>query len=220
MFGRLRLPDPALLGTLFSLASAVGYTLSNASLRSVADCDPFLVTAVKAAPTVALASPAMIWLACRGRPWRPREGALLGLALAAIWGHWGGNVAFQWSLRVIGMALAVPLTTGAMILGVTWMGALFLNERVTARNWRAMALMIVAICVLSSGAREANRSVGKGVFIPSAEASDTVAAEASSVSTWEVFWGVLAACEAGLSYAALESPFVAARHRAPRPAPH
>ena len=35
-----------------------------------------------------------------------------------------GNVVFQWSLGVIGMALAVPLTLGAMIIGAAIMGRL------------------------------------------------------------------------------------------------
>ena len=70
-----------------------------------------------------------------------------------------GNVAFQWSLGIVGIALTVPITLGAMIISGAMMGRVFLHESVTLRMALSLVVLIAAICVLSLGAGEASSSI-------------------------------------------------------------
>jgi drug/metabolite transporter (DMT)-like permease len=99
-----------------------------------------------------------------------------------------GNVVFQWSLGIVGMALAVPLTLGMMIVAGAMMGRAFLHESVTIPMAISTAVLIVAMFVLSLGANEA---------------SQTMARESSGASVWLVAAGVGAALGSGISYALL-----------------
>jgi drug/metabolite transporter (DMT)-like permease len=99
-----------------------------------------------------------------------------------------GNVVFQWSLGIVGMALAVPLTLGMMIVAGAMMGRVFLHESVTIPMAISTAVLILAMCVLSLGA---------------SEASQTMAREASGSSVWLVLAGVGAALGSGIAYALL-----------------
>jgi drug/metabolite transporter (DMT)-like permease len=153
-------PSKAVLwGTVFGLASAVGYTAANSCLRAVAHCDPIWVSAVKSFPTVVLVSPWLIVHYSRGEKILPPAKVLGTLALAALLGQLVGNVLFQWSLGVVGIALAVPLTLGTIILIGALLGRAFLNEPLTARTVISMVTLIAAISILSLGAGEAHRSV-------------------------------------------------------------
>ncbi|MBM4093666.1 MAG: DMT family transporter [Planctomycetes bacterium] len=187
------LRDPFVFGSCCGLASAVGYTAANAFLRAVTDCDVVWVSCVKAFPTVAIFGP---WLALRcfqkpkPVPWRQ----LTVLIATSVVCQLLGNVVFQWSLGIVGMAMVVPLTLGTMIVSSAFMGRLFLRESVTFRMAISSLLVILAIVVLSLGA---------------GDASQRVMSQNHSVSFWLVAAGVLAACFSGVSYALLG---VAIRH--------
>ncbi|MCA9178569.1 MAG: DMT family transporter [Planctomycetales bacterium] len=176
------------LAALLGMSSAIGYTLSNICLRSVMEVDPFWVTTVKTAPTTLLALPWMMQLRGRGIPLAPRGsgGSLVWLIGAAILGQLGGNVALQWSLHVIGLALAVPLLMGCLVFSGAVLGWIMLGERAGWLNMLAIATLAIAIAVLSLGARSANAKL-----------------HLEEISTAMVIWGVLAACLAGVSYAVL-----------------
>ena len=117
-------------------------------------------------------------------PWRP----LSALIAASLICQLLGNVVFQWSLGVVGMALTVPLALGTMIISGAVMGRIFLLEPVTLRMAISMHFLIAAIFVLSLGAGDASRSVSHGPVPP---------------SFWLVAAGVTAACLSGVAYALL-----------------
>lgn len=180
-------------GTLCGLFAAVGYTIANSCLRAVVGCNPVWVSAVKAFPTVALVAPWMIVQYARGDRLLPSAKVLGVIALAGLLGQIVGNVLFQWSLGVVGIALSVPLTLGTIIVGGALLGRMFLGEPITARMFSSMAALIVAITVLSLGAGDAHRAV-MGV-LPNRE---------TAAWDWYVLVaGVGAATLAGVAYAVL-----------------
>ena len=183
--------QPAVYGVLCGLASSVGYTLANICLRSVAHCDPFWVSAVKAAPTVVLIGPWLIVLKARGERVLPSPGVLLALVLAGLLGQLGGNVLFQTALGVVGIALTAPITMGAIIVGGAVLGRLFLREPVTLRMAGSIVVLLAAICMLSLGAGEANLAMQRSAAGGGVSAAPVVAL------------GVAGACLSGLAYAVL-----------------
>ncbi len=175
--------------TALGLVAAVGYTAANIGLRSVSDCDPVWVSAVKAVPTLIGVIPVLWWQMCRRHPVWPSRTVLRRLVWASLLGNFLGNVALQWSLGVIGIALAVPLVLGTIIVSGTVMGRWLLGEPVTRRTLIAVLLLTAAVCVLSLGAESAHRSV--------------VGHQSSQDAWWETALGVAAAMLAGTAYSIL-----------------
>lgn len=185
--GRLAGQHPFLVGTFLAVISAVAYTAANIYLRKVAvDCDPVWVTAGKVVP-VCLAA----WLVTaarwrRGEPVLARGRALAALVATGLFVQLAGNVAFQWSLGQVGLALAVPLAAGTVIVAGALLGRVWLGEAITATAAVAMLLLVLAIVVLSLGANDAHRSiVGTAAAAPIAL----------------LIAGVGAACLSGAAYA-------------------
>ncbi len=178
-------------GTVFGLLSAVGYTCANIFLRSVADCDAIWVAAVKAFPLVVLAGSWLVVQRVQRQAALPARRALLLLVLAGLVGQLGGNVLFQFSLGVVGMALSVPLCLGTLILSGALLGRIFLGEPLSARNLMAVAILVLAIAVLSLGAGEAQRAVAATVDA------------AWPASWWHLAAGVVAASLSGFAYSVL-----------------
>jgi drug/metabolite transporter, DME family len=180
------------ISTVCGLLSAIGYTIANVFLRWVAHCDPVWVSAVKAVPNVLLVGPWLLVLYFRGCRVLPERDVLLKLALAGLVGQVFGNVLFQWSLGVVGLALAVPLCLGTIILGGALLGRIVLNEPLTVRTLCSVGLLIGAISILSLGAGEAQRSVSATLnVVPPVD------------SWWRLAAGVTAATVSGLAYAVL-----------------
>jgi drug/metabolite transporter (DMT)-like permease len=199
-----------LLGTVCGLASAVGYTAANASLRAVAHCDPVWVACVKAFPTVALVGPFLLVRFWRRQERLPDWPTMRALVIAALVCQLLGNVVFQWSLGVIGMALTVPLTLGTMILGAAIMGRVFLHEPVTVPMAISLTILIAAVFVLSLGARhipaDSDRQSLEDVSPTKTAASLGNLAERQSLEAGglvRIVAGVGAACLSGLAYALL-----------------
>lgn len=178
--------DPLVFGTICGLVSAVVYTCANAFLRAVSDCDPVWVSAIKAIPTVFAMAPVMGLMSSRGQRIFPSAGMLAAIAAGGLVGQVGGNVSFQWALGEIGVALAVPLCLGGMILTSAVFGRIFLGEPVTPWAAFALALLMVAIFILSLGADEARESVTR-----------------VSATPWRQALGVGAGCLSGMCYATL-----------------
>ncbi len=175
------------IATLCGIGSAIGYTAANICLRSVTHLDPIWVSAIKALPTVFFFAPAMASRVLRGQTVFPSLRIVLMAIGAAIVGQLFGNVSFQWALGIVGIALAVPLTLGTMIVSGALLGRFLLGDRVTERMMVASVILIVAICVLSFGASEAHASLRPE------ESGDLV----------RVVFGVLAACLSGIAYSVL-----------------
>jgi drug/metabolite transporter (DMT)-like permease len=178
--------DPVVLGTLCGLASALIYTAANSFLRSVNDCDPVWVSAIKAVPTVVLMSPWLLTLVARGQKVLPAWPITLMIAAAGLFGQVVGNTSFQWALGEVGVALTVPLSLGGMIVSAAILGRVFLHEPVTPRAALSLAILLLAIGVLSLGASDARVSVVKAAAAP-----------------LEVAAGVAAGCLAGFAYSVL-----------------
>lgn len=184
-----KLFDPHVAGTCFGLLSAVCYTGANAFLRSVAHCDPFWVSAMKALPTVVALAPIVIGMVLRGQRLLPTRNSVFAIIAVGMLAQIGGNSSFQFSLGVIGVALAVPLTLGGMIVAAAILGRVFLGEPVTLKAAAALALMFVAIVILSLGADQARQSVGN---VPE-----------DGPTSWKLAAGVAGACFSGLAYSIL-----------------
>lgn len=156
----------AATGVLLAVVAAVCYTGTNIALKgAIRDGDAawaVWVTALKSLPG-ALAA----WLLLADRAWRrlptlpsARTVALLlavGLAVQA-----GGNLFFQWSLAMCGLALAVPTVFATLVLTGATLGRVWLGEAVTSRSAIAMGVLIAAIAVLGQGADAASRALPRG----------------------------------------------------------
>ena len=161
------------------MLSAVLYTMANVALRRCVSVDPFLVSAVKAAPTVILLGPLLIWMACTDRPMATSYRMLPRFAFAALLGQVIGNAGFQVALGIIGLAASVPITLGTMIVGGGVLGRIMLREPVGPRTILAMLILISAVVVLA------------------------LRHETPIVSDQPVWWGALCAAASGLAYAYL-----------------
>lgn len=179
--------SPLWVGSAWVLLAALGYTASNVFLRRTAvTTDPWWACAVRATPIMVLALVGMAWQARRGRAVWPTAGLWGPLIWAGLSSQIFGNVAFQHSLGVVGLALTVPLTFSTILVGGAILGRLWLHEPITLRAVLSMGLLSTAIAVLSLGAGEAGRSV-----LPAAE-----------LDPWTVGWALAAGCGSGIAYAA------------------
>ncbi|MBI2823059.1 MAG: DMT family transporter [Planctomycetia bacterium] len=177
--------DPFVLGTAFSALSSIAYSCSNVCLRWLAHLDPFLVSCVKAVPTMLVATTLLGAGVVSGRIRWPRMRVFAALAGVGVFAQLGGNGAFQWSLGQVGLAITVPLCSGTMIIAATVLGRVWLGEGVTPRSAAALALLIAAITVLSIGAERSPKL-----------------AELTT-ATAPVGLAIAAVCLAGVAYAVL-----------------
>src|SRR5262245_30879717 len=106
-------------------------------------------------------APVVAALALRGQRVMPPPWMLGAIIAGALVGQLGGNISFQFALGQIGVALAVPLSLGGMILGAATLGRIFLYEPVTPKAAAALALLLAAIAVLFLGAEQAGRTVAR-----------------------------------------------------------
>jgi len=180
--------DPVLVGTLFGVLASITYTVANMALRHVArpgDVDwAIWVSAIKAVPAAMAAWVLIAYRASRGLPALPPRRFVLPLLLAGLVMQLGGNMMFQLALGLGGLALTVPLMFAALIITGAWMGQLVLGEGISYRSGTAMAVLIAAIVLLSTGADDAAKSM------------------TASASSWTVVGAVLAAFVAGCSFGA------------------
>lgn len=176
------------IGTLCGLFSSFAYTAANTCLRAVSHCDPIWVSAVKAVPTVLLVGPWLFVRVHKGERILPPWKTLGAIFLAGVFGQLVGNVAFQWSLGIVGIALEVPLSLGAMIVTGPLLGRIFLGEPITWRSAVSIVVLASAVFVLSLGARGA---------------TGTETRVAGEVNVLVLSAGIAAACLSGLAYAVL-----------------
>jgi drug/metabolite transporter, DME family len=161
------------------LFAAVVYTMANIALRQCVGVDPFLVSAMKAAPTVILLGPFLVWMFARGDAIATSSKIVPRFIAASLVGQVFGNAAFQMSLGVIGLAASVPITLGVLIVGGAFLGRLLLHEPVRIQTVAAMVMVIVAVIVLS---------------LPDAT-------ESPAATTLPIWIGALCAAASGVAYA-------------------
>jgi drug/metabolite transporter, DME family len=153
---------PAALGTVCCVLAAVFYTVSSICMRQVSslDCDPSWAVCIKESVAVLVIGPFLIYRAIRGLKVLPPGKILFILILAGLVDQLLGNLGWQWSVGVVGLAVTVPATFGAMITGGAVFGWFFLREKVTPRSMAAIGLLVVSLILLSLGAESAGKTVG------------------------------------------------------------
>ncbi|QDV67466.1 EamA-like transporter family protein [Rosistilla carotiformis] len=167
------------VGVIYCLLAAVGYTLANIALRQASDLDPILVTAAKAVPTMVGMAPGVFLLWNRGVVLAPQRSAIGYLIAGCLVGQFVGNCSFQYSLSIVGLALAVPITLGTMVIGGAIFGRIFLGERVTTRSVIAIVVLILATAILSLGS---GRSAVRDDLTPLQIASGVIAVSISGLA--------------------------------------
>lgn len=183
--------DPLVFGSMCSIFSSVAYSASNVCLRSAAGSDPFLVSCVKAVPTMLVAVVLLLLSLSRGTLKFPSPKAFAALTVVGTIAQLGGNGAFQWCLSQVGLALTVPICAGSMIIAATVLARVWLGEGVSPRSAVALAILILSITVLSVGAERAP------------EIAETSLATPSPRPAVHVGIVLTAACLAGVAYAFL-----------------
>ena len=177
----LKPPVGIVAGSVFGLAAAFLYTGANIALRKCVGVDPFLVSAVKAAPTVVLLAPFLLWMRFHGQTIATSFKIVPRFIAVSLLGQFVGNAAFQISLGVIGLAASVPITLGTLIIGGAVLGKLMLREPVSLRTVIAMITLISAVVVLS---------------LP-----DATTTPAESANTYPIWVGAICAAASGFAYA-------------------
>lgn len=177
----LKPPMGIVAGSICGMLAAILYTAANIALRQCVGVDPFLVSAVKAAPTVLVLGPFLVWMLARGETIATSSRMVPRFVVASLLGQFVGNGAFQVALGVIGLAASVPITLGVLIIGGAVLGRLILQEPVRLRTITAMVTLIAAVVVLS---------------LPGATARPS-----ESISTLPVWLGAGCAAASGAAYA-------------------
>lgn len=160
-------------GIVLGVISSLGYTLANLALRQMATPDDSVgeipgfawavwVTAMKAVPAAVVAW-VLIGLRLRQKlpAFPPRE--ICGkLVLAALLMQYGGNLCFQLSLSLGGLAISVPLCFATLIVTGAWLGRVFLGDPVSVRTMCSIAILGVSILFLTAGAGSATMAMKEG----------------------------------------------------------
>jgi drug/metabolite transporter (DMT)-like permease len=197
--------DPFLVGSVLGISSAVCYTITNIFLRRAGISNELgwacWVTCIKAVPVTLVAWTLLANRLRRGQNVSASRTMIVRLLAAAFFVQVGGNVAFQWCLGVVGLALAVTLCLGTLIVSGALLGRSLLGEGISPRSAIAILLLIGAITLLSFGATEARTHL-----IPEVSGQGL---------TWATL-GVGAAILAGVMYAILG---VTIRHAAVQQVP-
>ena len=169
-------------GILLAITSAVAYSAANLALRGLSGRYHDLgwsiwVSAMKALPTVTVATFLLARRAARGQVLFPSTRILPVLFIAALVMQFGGNLGFQVALGHIGLAITVPLVFAFIICAGAILGRMFLGDHVSPQTYLAIAIMTVAIILLSWAATlnappatanattQQTRNIWLGVFI-------------------------------------------------------
>lgn len=175
--------SPLAVGTICGILAAVGYTVTNACLKQVAEqnLNAFWVSAVKAFPTVLICAPWAYYQSRIGIRVMPNPKVFWLLIASAFVGQIGGNAGFQFGLQYVGIAISVAICLGTIQIFGAILGRIFLLEPVTIRAVGAIALLIGALGALSMGAK----------------------IDTKAHSAWEIALGIASLCISGFSYAVI-----------------
>ena len=192
-------PSPAAIGTACCIASALGYSMSNICLRQLAElqCDPMWVTCNKELVTVVVVGPWVLYRLLRGQPALPPLRLLAMLAAVGLAVQMGANLAVQWALGVIGLAVTIPIIFGVMLTVSGVLGRFLLGERISRRSLAAIGMLLASLALLGLAAVAAGKSV-------------------AAVDPWRAALGIAAAGMAGAIYAVLT---ITIRHTVTNTAP-
>lgn len=162
-------------------------------MRSVVHVDAVWVSTLKALPTFLVVVPWIAYLCLQKRRVFSSTTDVVWLSVTAIAVQVFGNVAFQWSLSVLGLAISVPMLLGAMLVAGAVVGKLMLNETVGLQKSIAVGTLIVAVVALSYGAHGQSEPPGEAVQVEIEE----------STPVWMIGLAVIGNLAAGITYAML-----------------
>ena len=168
-------------GSIYGLAAAFLYTGANIALRKCVGVDPFLVSAVKAVPTLVALAPFLIWMRLSGQTIATSYAIVPRFIAVSLLGQFVGNAAFQIALEIIGLAASVPITLGTLLIGGALLAKIMLREPIRTRSIISMITLIAAVVVLS---------------LPGATETP-----AESTNTSPLWVGALCAAASGFAYA-------------------
>jgi drug/metabolite transporter, DME family len=155
--------DPMVLGTACCVFAALGYTVTNICLRSLAETAPVAWTVcVRELVGMAGVAPWILWSLWRGVRCLPDCRSLGVLVAAGLATELVGNLGLMWALGVIGLSVAIPIVLGGSLVFSAALGWLVLGERVSRRSCLALAVLIVSIVVLKLGADQGPRLLEVG----------------------------------------------------------
>lgn len=170
---------------ILGIVSAIGYSAANLSLRGLSGRDGGLpwaiwVTAMKALPTVLVASLLLLRRRKNNQILYPTRKPIPALILGAFVMQFGGNLGFQIALGHVGLAITVPLVFAFIICSGAALGRFFLGDTVSPRTVISMVIMTGSIILLSYAA--------------------TLNAPEASSTKVVVWFGIVMAVVSGLSY--------------------
>ncbi|MCX7425673.1 MAG: DMT family transporter [Planctomycetia bacterium] len=180
--------SPVVVGTACCIVAALGYTGAHICLRKLAvACDPAWVTCVKASVAMVAIGPWIVYRSAVGRSVVPPRRALVSLILVGLLGQVCGNLSVQFSLRIVGLAVTVPVLFGTLLVASALMGRILLAERISTRTTMAIGVSIASVALLGWGAGNV----------------DPVALTANEWATGNLLalLAIGAACLAGVSFA-------------------
>jgi drug/metabolite transporter, DME family len=183
----------ALSGTACCLISSLAYTSGSICMRKLTalGCDPSWAILCRESVTSAVIVPWLVFQAARGRPTLPSGRTLVRLLLVGLVVEGAANVAAQWSLGIVGLAVCVPAQFALMIVAGALLGRVGLGERVTLRSVAAIGLLLAALVLLGFGAKGIRGSIA--------------GATAAAPGPWVLALAVGAAGAAGTVYALLST---------------
>lgn len=148
------------LGLVLCGLSAAFYSISSILMRHAAglQIEPSIAVCIREAVTVVLVAPWLLGRAVRGQSVGLSMRALGVLFAVSAAAQILGNQSHQWALGVVGLSIVVPVSFAAVLITGPLLGRFVLGEPVAARGWAAVAMVISAIVVLSSGAGSADPS--------------------------------------------------------------
>ncbi|MCA9193821.1 MAG: DMT family transporter [Planctomycetales bacterium] len=144
---------PNALGLLCGIGAAVFYTIANICLRQVVEVDPVWVSTIKALPTLVAALPLVALRALRNQSIFPDRSHVKWLVITGVCAQIFGNVTFQWSLSILGLAISVPMILGSMLIGGAIVGRVVLHEPVRHTTVVAIVFLLAGAVLLTRGAQ-------------------------------------------------------------------
>jgi DME family drug/metabolite transporter len=185
---------PGVAGTLFGLTAAVLYTGSNICARSVHHDDSMWLSCVREFPILVLFGPWFISLVWRKKQvFPPKMRVFVILLVGAITNQFAGNVTFFYSLKVLGIAIAVPFLLGGVVTSGAVLGWLFLREHVALRSVAAMGVLLAAISLLGVASYQAiAATAGETIAMPDSSSPLVLASGLAAVLTASISYAMFA----------------------------
>jgi drug/metabolite transporter, DME family len=148
--------NPATLGTVYCMLSAVAYTAFYSFQRRVSESqDPLWINCIQATVAAAFLGVYLGWLRLQGRRVLPAWRDIVALAILGTVGQVGGILTI-WAMAIVGVGITLVLQMGIMLGASAVLGLVVLRERVSGQQIAAIALITLSVVCFSLGAQTGN----------------------------------------------------------------